>query len=431
MRIRINIPAFRQYFLIYLMLIVNQSNFYQYFIKDNTIVATALLLFVLFFLLKNHCKTSVYGTGLCALMLFFVVFNRILNGGIGVIFWYEMAIKILVVVAAVLSDREHFLKRFLKTVYVMAIISFVFWIPQLLGFPIQRYLLPTIETAQYRAIYDMYGNRSIVHETCSGLFLSSYISNAPTRNTGIYTEPGIYQMVLNSAIFMLLYMTRHGELSKKEQKKYFVIFSIVLLSTQSTTGYIGYIVLLISALLINIGRDQVRWRRYVLGIIFAGILVLSIDYALRGTDSLLSTAVLSKLFDSSNHLSLVAENSTGIYRIATIVIAIMAMVEHPLGLGVAGWDRYSLSSRFAGPGGFPFRLGAILGVIPFFVTLLWMFYPLKYLRMGAIAVLTYVFLYFNTSLAQTSAFYPALIVIPVCLILTRHHSRNTTTFSQN
>ena len=49
--------------------------------------------------------------------------------------------------------------------------------------------------------------------------------------------------------------------------------------------------------------------------------------------------------------------------------------------------------------------------------MIWIFAPLRYIKKRWIEIAIIVFLYFNTAMAQTSAFYPTLIVVPIYLSL--------------
>ena len=365
-------------------------------------------------------KRSQYATLFSACLLGMVTIARFLHGGIGVTFWYEMALKIFVLYAAILCDPQDFIGRFLRVVYVMAVISLFFWVFQIIGIPLQKYLFTTSNTARYWRIYSEAGVYTTNYASCSGFLLSSFITNEPMRNVGIYTEPGMYQSVLNSAIFLLLFFSKESKLDSKTIKKYFVVLTIALLSTQSTSGYMGYAVIVLSVLFVKNLQNEVRWKCYAIEIIILAALGLIADFSFRGKDSLLNTAILEKLFTTSGEFSIAAENSTGIYRLATIYSAISAMWQHPLGLGVDGWVQFRSANPLAGPGGNPLRLGAILGVVPFLITVVWIFYPIKYMRKGMVPALVFVFLYFNTALAQTSVVYPALILVPAYVYITRN-----------
>ena len=78
-------------------------------------------------------------------------------------------------------------------------------------------------------------------------------------------------------------------------------------------------------------------------------------------------------------------------------------------------------NELAGAGGWPFKFGAIMGVVPLAYLMYWIFAPLKKLKGDTVLIALLVFLYFNTATAQSSAVYPALILIPMYLRTSREY----------
>lgn len=412
---KISKKALCQYILIYIMLLLNQSNFFAFYIDGNQKIQLVLILLFSGALLVKHCHKAQYGFYICAFMLLAVIFERFLNGGIGISFWYEMALKVLVVYMALCVDEEHFLDRLLKLVSILASISILLWGLQIIGINLPVRLFTAHNTRYIHAEYDFQGNRSVWNYKCYGLFLYSYMTYYPNRNIGIFTEPGIYQAVLNSALFVLLFMNEYIHIDSSKRKRLIVLFSVTLLTTQSTTGYLGFLAILLVLLINRKGDDSINWKKMAVSLGIAFLIGLGIDLAIRGDDSLLNVAFISKLFDNSNRLSLVAENSTGKYRMASLLMSFQAMLDHPLGLGYDGWIAYSSVNELSGAGGFPLKLGAVLGIVPLVCLLMWLFMPIKNFQKGCKVSILFIFLYFNTALAQTSAVYPVLIMIPIIL----------------
>ena len=150
-----------------------------------------------------------------------------------------------------------------------------------------------------------------------------------------------------------------------------------------------------------------------------GLVVLLGDYSVRGNDSLIYKALLSKVFSSQGDFSLSA--STGVYRYEMIAMAILAMAMNPFGMGYEAWVKLYRLNSFADAGGYPFIIGAVIGIVPLLVSLWWIFSPLKYMKNKWVEIAVFVFLYFNTAMAQTSAFYPAIIFLPVFLDIMRQN----------
>ena len=149
--------------------------------------------------------------------------------------------RIAIVVAAVIIDSENFTSRFIRTVSVLATMSLIiflgyfiagtgFWSPIASHLPVARKsALPL--GAQY------------------GMFFLCFNYFDPSRNSYIFGEPGEYQLVISTALFLLLFVK--SKLSDKEIKCYLLILLITMVTIQSTTGYISLAVLLICALLNN------------------------------------------------------------------------------------------------------------------------------------------------------------------------------------
>lgn len=416
MKLKIKVSSLIQYSLLYLMLICNQSNLYQVVLAQNEKIIAILALGLLGVLLWKAPKKSLRALFLLGVLLLATMVVRFIRGGIGINFWFEMAIKIEIAYLAVVIETEHFPTRFVRIVYFFAIISLIGWLLQLLGVnPITR-ISSLYRTGTYKATYDHSGYTTVYYTTGCGYLLFSIISGYSGKNIGIFTEPGIYQMVINSALLILMYMPETLFLGLKQKKRIFVVLIVTMLSIQSTSGYFGITVLLLGVLLVKNKRSKI-WKKAAISAAITGALAIGVDYAIRGDNSILSIVVLNKLIGVDNRFSLVAEGGTGKYRMATIGMSLLAMMQHPLGLGVNGWYSFSAVNTLVGPGGWPFKMGAMIGVLPLAYALVWIFRPLRYLNRGWITKLVIVFLYFNTALAQSSAFYPALLIIPIWLDL--------------
>ena len=79
-----------------------------------------------------------------------------------------------------------------------------------------------------------------------------------------------------------------------------------------------------------------------------GLVVLLGDYSVRGNDSLIYKALLSKVFSSQGDFSLSA--STGVYRYEMIAMAILAMAMNPFGMGYEAWVKLYRLNSFADAG---------------------------------------------------------------------------------
>lgn len=298
MHLYVSKKAILQYLMLYVMLIFCQTHVYRLYIRPNLTVHVGLAILFLLIGIVNFGKKMKRPFWMCIFLLAAVFLVRFINGGVGIVFWVEMAVKILITYIAILIDPEQFLTRFVKIITFFAAISIVGWLQQIAGLNIMQKI-------------------------------------------GIYI------------------------------------------------------------------------------ILMVGLVVLLGDYSVRGNDSLIYKALLSKVFSSQGDFSLSA--STGVYRYEMIAMAILAMAMNPFGMGYEAWVKLYRLNSFADAGGYPFIIGAVIGIVPLLVSLWWIFSPLKYMKNKWVEIVVFVFLYFNTAMAQTSAFYPAIIFLPVFLDIMRQN----------
>ncbi|PKM44131.1 MAG: hypothetical protein CVV03_08020 [Firmicutes bacterium HGW-Firmicutes-8] len=120
---------------------------------------------------------------------------------------------------------QDFTKVFINIILVISIFSIVFTVfgevirPHISNFPLVE--------GQFGVSY-------------RNLYVYMFPTFSPIRNSGIFYEPGAFQFFLNISIYMLMSQNKF----KKHLFK-FVIFAIALYLTNSTTGYLVFICLLI------------------------------------------------------------------------------------------------------------------------------------------------------------------------------------------
>lgn len=411
MKIRINRRAIIQYLLLYLLLITNSSQIYRLYIDNNTTIQFFIIVVLSVFLITKHWKKSKRAFFLCVFIAAVTGLIRVVQGGIGIIFCFEIIIKVLVIYAAILVDSNSFMTRFIKIVSLFAAISIVGWAQQVIGLDLMtRFASPHPD--YYMNVSWETGYRVASQYKIYGILFYTTSQVEAMRNMGFYSEPGIYQMVLNSAILILLFFNNGLDISQRSRKRYLLICIIALILTQSTSGYFGLAVILLGVMM-NTANETKSIKNTILLLCVIGVVALFADLSVRGETSLLYKAIISKVFSDKGHLDINA--STGMYRMASIAMCIQAMIQNPFGMGIDRWTEFMSTNLLAGPGGWPFKLGVYIGVLPMIVSMVWLFGPLKYIKKHRIAILLIIFLYFNTSLAQTSAFYPVLIMIPVLL----------------
>ena len=399
------------YLAIYFMLISNQSNFSEIYMTPYRTVIMAGLLCVFLFTAKKEIKT--YCTLFFVFLIMYALLIRLSVGGIGIRIIAQFLVDILAAWLAVSINKQHFWERYVKTVVFLASISLMLWLLSILQINIWDQITPEINSLMSYRVYSDSTRYQEYSFKLHGMFLYSH-RTVDMRNVSIFTEPGIYQMVLNTAIFVLLFLRdKLVSFSDKEVGRALVVLAFALLSTQSTTGYISICFIILFYLLFE-KRDttEQNWKQKILIALFSILLFLMIDYMVRGSESFIQVSIISKLFSSKNKVSL---DASGMARADLIFLALQSMVRHPFGVGYSNLGALMDVENTGMAGAAIMQFGAAWGFLPLIVVAWWIFYPvLKFCRKRYVAVL-YIVMYINTVLAQSDLFYPVLIMIPVGL----------------
>ncbi len=404
-----------QYFAIYMLIMMNSSRIWVVIQHRNEILTYAIKICIiaiwLWFILKSGGKLrNGRDVGFILFLSAATIIVRLLNGGAGLDVLSEWITYIAIVDISIEISKEHFLDRFINVVYFLSIISIVCFIIQLSMPGVLKSIF-----AQYDSNFTEYigwGPSGAIYGSPKawGKFLFTLDERNVTRNLGVFSEPGCYQIVLNSSIFVLLFLNKYVSFSLKENNRRLVIISLALLTCQSTTGYLGFCLLILFYLIENGTLDNTK--RKVLGIALGVVVVLLIDYAANGEGSIINTVVIKKLFGNGNSIDL--SQSTGIYRVQTITSAMRTMFANPFGVGYTRANEI-ISNSFSGSAGASLILtGAALGVIPFIVFIYWTLSPvLRCPVLDRTIKVLYVLLWLNTILAQSEELYTGLIFIPM------------------
>lgn len=411
---KVKLSAITQYLLIYIMLIVPGSCLFAKFITGNVKYYAIIIIYVTLYAISKKYRCS-YTLIFSFLLLLFVVFTRLYtNGGAGVSAWFQFVVCIVATQMAISADKKEFLRRWIKLVEIFAVISIIFWVaflvyPSLVNaWPAVTFDTQTMGTAGYE-IY-LHGK---------GVLLYSYLEIHPTRNCGIYTEPGVYQIVLNSALFVLLFWRdKIGLKDEKQYKRAVFIILLSLITCQSTTGYIGMIfIILFFYFSRKMDHNTSKIKLYITGVMAVGFIVLLVDYTYRETESIVYVQIIHKLFGNDGSGLNISEG-TGLYRLGTIIVSLASIIKHPLGVGYDTLnvlkDEYASGLVAASVVAF----AAVYGIIPWLISMYMVFKPvIKYEKL--LLGILFIILFFNTTLAQTDLFYPSLMMIPMYLLLNK------------
>lgn len=189
-------------------------------------------------------------------------------------------------------------------------------------------------------------------------FIYVILDSVERRNTGIYREPGLFQIYLCIALFVLLHT--------RNKYRYQFIATVILLaaiySTKSTTGYILGI-LIVSG---NIFSVKPNKKNIIFFLSKVALVVFAVIFALK-SDIFFSN--IEEKFSGEKRMSFV-------YRVNASIIDYRIILENPIvGIGMGGYmdqlDHYSNSDLTVDASVNTFsQLGATIG-IPFVLIILW------------------------------------------------------------
>lgn len=426
MLIKIKKNACIQYLLLYMMMIFNGGVLYPVLQTENPTVLSLVMYLIIGSGIVAFCvKKRKYGNPYCMLISMFlvisVVFVRYTAGGVGISALLEFLACIMLAYLAVCIDREHFSSRMINIVCCFAAISIVCYVIQIVSPEILKLFFKSYKSSFTYNDWSAaeYGGSAVKHAfNAWGKLLYSMREGEMSRNKGIYSEPGNYQIVLNSALFILLFLPKYHSFSPKQLKMRAIILFTAVLTCQSTTGYLILLTFVIAFFISEKKyEDMLSVRHAIKVLIFVAIIALILDYSFRGNESLLNTAILSKVF---NNGSIDISTSTGYWRLGAIGASAILMITHPLGVGYDITLSTIQNSLVGAAGGALMTFGAALGIIPFIATILWHTKPiLSGKTLGIPEKIAFMVMYFQTSFAQTKVFYPYLVSIVVLFVVIR------------
>ncbi len=396
LHLKINKKTAFHYLLIYFAICLNDSFIYYQIVSKYLIVFVGIgaLLLLLFSKLRNQW---VYIAGIILLVI--VIMQRFATGGVGLNIYFIWIVHILFGFIAVLYDKENFLTRYIKIVVFLAVVSLFYYELSLINLDLAKKL--TMIHLPYRTSV----SSSI---TIDGLFLYCFNPWHYDRNTSIFGEPGLYQIVLNSALFCLLFIEDKNNLSKKKVIIYILILSLALISTRSTTGFIGFLLLLAGYIVEGKKKEKIGIRSTLLLLLILLATALLIDYQYNLSNSIIQTAFISKVFSENGTINIL--NSTGQYRFGTIELCLESIRQHPFGVG---YDTITsiLSTRKGLVAAKFLTTAAACGLQWTLFALIWLFAPIVKSNWSIVVKLLFILLFFNTALAQSQEFYTGFIMI--------------------
>lgn len=396
------------YALLYLLLLIPGSCVISKYLNNTAPFYLVIALHILLLIFSPRFRNT-YVLWIEALLLITFMFVRSHSGGAGSMTLLRLIAVLSITYLAIAMNKQMFMIRFVRIVVVFAVISVIFWAvfciaPGLVNvWPATTFWTQDMGTGQWAV--SLHGK---------GLWLYSYLEVHPTRNCGLYTEPGVYQVVLNAALIVLLFFRDQLEgITSRQYAIYLSVIILTLLTCQSTTGYIAMLTIILFYLIASNSERKASSTR--MAIIIGMILVLIVtflDYAWRGVDSVLYQQVIYKFFGSSTGDQLDLSQGTGRARTGTIAVSIQSILNDPWGIGADKFDVLKNEYGRALVAGSFFAFPAQYGVLPWIIMLCMLAVPL-FKRYKVLVSLLICIIFINTTLAQTFILYTGLIIFSV------------------
>lgn len=395
------------YLLIYLMVAFADSFLYDRILVNYTIPFVLLLTLVI---LINRKYQLVYPLSILALGLVTMLLVRAATGALGPTELIGWAAMIGITFVAVQYDASRFLLRFVNlAAFLTGFSLIVFLLSQFVPGIWSRitpfsFLLTFGDTTWLDSV-----NKIVDFYQANGLFLYVDRGFDSTRNVGIFREPAVYQILLNSMLFVLLFM-RPGEIEQKRWRWLLVLFAVGVLSTKSATGY-ATMLLLFFAYALTLKKQNAKIPVIVpiaLGTACAGAFVI----ATMGNSSWMADSVVGRFLVDGQ----ISIDSSGEARVGAANAALSLIPQYPLGCGydVYGSSIVNGNSEFVGA--CYLKVAAVYGPIMGIAILVWVFLPvLESKEFGVAAKLSFAAMYFIATYLECEVFYTTLIFIPVYL----------------
>lgn len=401
MKLAIKKSSIIQYALIYLLICFQGSmGFRAYY---NVFLIIAIVAAALVFLQKRRSVPQHYIVFLMALFLLLLYEIVLTDGGLELSSIISIMARFLIVMAAYYYDTEFFADRFVKMVVFLAIVSLFGFILSLTVPTIIKALL----TTRTETVTNYWQSYNVEYY---GTFLYAF-TNATVRNIGIFHEPGLYQIVLNASLYILLFKRNALCITNRKWNTYCVVIIVTLVTTMSTTGLLGMIGLLVIYVLFakedNALSPKVKYC-LVLGLVIFGVYCFFAD-----ADSFINKYVLSKIMQEGK---IDFSSSTGNSRIMSMMSDLAIFREHIFGIGYLKYNAAFMDNLLdktiadtSSCVGFT-QVLAILGILVFLTIVLYYAFLIRR-NMNRAEAMAFLFIFVNTGLGQPYIWFPALVVL--------------------
>lgn len=395
--LKINKKAVIHYSLIYLFIAFHGATIYA---LNKGYLQIGIELICVFLWVKNGRirKNSVLIL-LCILFVLTLTVSFVAGSGTGLTFFRPVADEIMITYTVILYDKRNFLNRFFKILFIFAVVSLFFFVILI----VNPHILLRLLTVRVEDV----NNINFVHYGSILYSFSQTYGRTDLRNCGIFTEPGIYAIILNSAVYALLFFNNYLNINRKQRFLYFLILSITILSTLSTIAYVVLGIIVIGYLFKGERNNRfIKEKRRVVFLCLIFAVALLANFYSQGDDSILSTYVLSK----ANSTQLQTKESSGNARVVTIETCLSIIAKYPFGAGgnfvANSLPDYAVAAQFL-------FYTAAMGLVNAGLLYLYFLIPAFKNRQSLLAFIIFIVMYIMLSLAQSKVWYPSLLMFPI------------------
>lgn len=316
----LNIRRTSLLYLVVLAVITEGAVYYSVYAQESYVALAVIAVTVLLIAVLFQVGIPKWFLGYCIATAACYFMSAFMNGiglshGLNIKTALLYDIAVLIVIVALSIDYRKFINYFVGFVVLISAISLIFY-----------------------AIQAIAGRDSI-----SGLF--TYLSwgrghyvnplytyaKKDTRNYGIFYEPGVFQIVTITALYLLVFGRKYFDMESKKYIVAVIILGAAVLTGGSTTGYINLLFIVAGTVLMK-GKSSLQKK---IAIIFGiSIAVIFLDYLVNADSSILSVYVLDKIFEMTESGELSYYTSSGGARLFMFNMALRGLKENPLfGIG--------------------------------------------------------------------------------------------------
>lgn len=248
--------------------------------------AILLCVFALLFF-KSYAFIHTKQFRCCIFMSMIIMFSSILNNDLRLGLVYKCLLLLLSCIYASQTKIQRFASLFVDFIYVIALISVVCTLVMMVN-PSFFSFAPSIENTANTPFVNLF------------LYVAPSITTINVRNYGIFREPGVYQMYLIMSLVLMIYYVSVFKMKR------FIIITLALALTLSTTGYIAY-VCVIALFIVN--RNKITITKKQRNTVFV-LFIMCLFLLFTQTNLLSSDGIIFDKFSNTDRHTTIARMSS-------------------------------------------------------------------------------------------------------------------------